>query len=118
MEWLHRADEDRLFLSVVTLAELRLGVESLAPSGRRRRLEQWLASDLAARFEGRVLPIDPEVADAWGRLVARSRSAGRPMGALDAFLGATAERHRLTLVTRNTADFAAAGLKLLSPWSG
>jgi toxin FitB len=70
---------------------------------------------LPLRFEGRILPVDNDVAEAWGRMVARSKTMGRPMGAMDAFLAATAEVHRLTLVTRNVADFPV--LKgVLNPW--
>lgn len=118
MHWLGAADEDRLFISVIVLAELRHGVERMAAGERRRRLEAWLGEALPQRFEGRVLPVDAAVADAWGRLMARGHSAGRPVSAMDAFVAATAQVRGLTLVTRNTADFAALGLPLFSPWTG
>lgn len=118
IQWLHESDEDRIFLSVLTLGELRLGVERLAPGTRRRRLARWLEEELPERFAGRLLPVDRQVADVWGRLVARTQAAGRPIGAIDAFLAATAEHGRLTLVTRNTSDFAATGVRTLTPWSG
>jgi toxin FitB len=117
VRWLHEADEDRLFLSVVSLGELRLGIERLGPGRRRSSLERWLEQDLPIRFEGRLLPVDREVADLWGRVTADARRAGRPMGAMDAFLAATAWRHELALVTRNAVDFAAAGVQTLTPWS-
>jgi len=87
------------------------------PAGRRRhRLEQWLRDELPLRFENRILPIDVELAEAWGRTVARCDAAGRPIGAMDAFLAATAETHQLTLITRNVADFPL--LKtVLNPWT-
>lgn len=108
-------DEDRVFLSVVTIAELRYGVESLSAGNRRRRLEEWLRDELPVRFEDRILPIDAAVADTWGRIVLRSEKAGRPISVMDAFLAATAELHDLTLVTRNFSDFAA--LKsVVNPW--
>lgn len=115
--WLANADEDRVFLSVVTLTELRYGIERLAPGARRRQLEDWLQSELPLRFEGRILPVDETVADASGRLAARSESAGRPIEAIDAFLAATAEVHRLTLVTRNQSDFRAVLKNTLNPWA-
>jgi predicted nucleic acid-binding protein len=114
--WLSDVDEDRLFLSVITLAELRRGIERLAAGRRRRRLDEWLRDELSIRFEGRVLPVDGTVADAWGRAVARSEAAGRPIGALDAFLAATAAVHGLTLVTRNISDFEPAIQDVLNPW--
>jgi predicted nucleic acid-binding protein len=116
IEWMESTDEDRVFISVVTFAELRYGVERLAAGGRRRRLEEWLGHELPLRFEGRILAVDGEVADAWGKTVSRSEAAGRPIGSMDAFLAATAEIHRLTLVTRNVSDFPL--LKaVLNPWT-
>jgi predicted nucleic acid-binding protein len=116
IRWMEAADEDRVFLSVVSLAELRYGVERMAAGARRNRLEEWLIHELPLRFEGRILSVDHKVAEAWGRTVSRSEALGRPMGAMDAFLSATAEVHRLTLVTRNVSDFSL--LKaVLNPWA-
>jgi len=101
---------------VISLAELRYGVERLAAGSRRRRLEEWLGRELPLRFEGRILPVDTNVAEVWGKTVSRSEAAGRPIGAMDAFLAATAETHQLTLVTRNISDFPL--LKaVLNPWN-
>jgi toxin FitB len=115
--WLNEMDEDRVFLSVVTLAELRHGIERMAAGDRRRRLDEWLRNALAVRFEGRILSIDSAIADAWGRIVARRDAVGRPIGVSDAFIAATAEVHGLTLVTRNQADFAASVPSIINPWS-
>jgi toxin FitB len=115
--WLAQVDEDRLFMSVVTVGELRDGIESLAAGRRRERLEEWLSHDLPIRFEGRVLPVDLAVADQWGRINAAARSAGRPIHAMDAFLAATAHVYRLTLVTRNISDFESAGITVFCPWT-
>ncbi|HKX09651.1 MAG TPA: type II toxin-antitoxin system VapC family toxin [Stellaceae bacterium] len=114
--WLDEADEDRLFISVATLAELRHGVERLAQGRRRKRLDEWLGDELPLRFEGRILPVDTAVADAWGRLVARSEAAGRAIGVMDALIAATATTHDLTLVTHNVGDFKHAMRALLNPW--
>jgi predicted nucleic acid-binding protein len=114
--WLDEADEDRLFLSVVTLAELRYGIERLEPGRRRKRLDEWLRDELATRFEGRILAISPAIAESWGRLVARREAAGRPIGVIDAFIAATASAHDLTLVTRNSSDFKDATRTVLNPW--
>jgi len=115
--WLAEVDEDRVFLSVVTLTELRYGIERLPAGRRRKRLQEWLEEDLPLRFEGRILAIDGLVADACGKLVARSESLGHRMEVLDAYLAATAELHRLTLVTRNTSDFQPTIQNLLNPWT-
>lgn len=116
IRWMESADEDRVFLSVISLAELRYGVERMPAGARRNRLERWLRDELPLRFEGRILPVNQEVADAWGRTLSRSEALGRPVSAMDAFLSATAEMFRLTLVTRNVSDFPL--LKgTINPWS-
>ena len=117
LAWLAEADEDRTFLSVMTLMEVRYGVERMHAGEKRKRLEDWLDHDLQVRFEGRILAIDAGVADACGRLVARSESLGRPLETRDALIASTAEVHGLTLVTRNVSDFKPIVKNLLSPWS-
>jgi toxin FitB len=117
MNWLAGQDEDDVFISVVTITELRYGIERLATGKRRDILEEWLRKDLSGRFEGRVLAIDIEVADACGRLVARSEGLGHPIEPRDAFIAATAEVHGLTLVTRDASDFQPAVKSILTPWT-
>jgi predicted nucleic acid-binding protein len=114
--WMAGADEDRVFLSVVTLAELRYGIERLAAGRRRRQLEDWLQLDLPTRFERRVLAIDGVIADVCGRLTARAEAAGRPIETMDALLAATAHVYGLTLVTRNTSDFKPLLRSVVNPW--
>ena len=101
--WLAQADEDRTFLSVITLAELRHGIERMAEGSRRRRIDSWLRDELPLRFEDRVLAIDDAVADAWGKVMAQREAGGRRIAPMDAFLAATAQVHGLTVVTRNRA---------------
>src|SRR6202521_2670751 len=87
--WMESADEDGIFISIVSLAELHYGVERM-PAGRRRsRLEQWLQHELPLRFQSRVLSVDTSVAEAWGRTVSRSEAGGRPIGEMGALLAAT-----------------------------
>jgi predicted nucleic acid-binding protein len=115
--WFAEADEDRVFLSVMTLAELRFGIERLAAGKRRTRLDAWLREELPLRFEGRLLPIDRATADAWGKIVARGEALGRRMNVADAFIAATAQVHGLTLVTRNVTDFDTALEAIVNPWA-
>jgi predicted nucleic acid-binding protein len=117
MAWLDEVDEDRVFLSVATLAELRSGIARIPSGSRRARLEDWLGEELPARFEGRILAIDREVALIWGDVVAEREQAGRPIGAMDAFIAATARARDLTLVTRNTRDFQGSVVTVLNPWT-
>lgn len=114
--WLDEVDEDQVFMSVVTFAELRRGVE-LMPRGRRRELlERWVDDDLAVRFEGRILGVDLPVAEAWGHITAAATRRGRRLTTMDALLAATALTRDLTLVTRNTRDFEGTGAELFDPW--
>lgn len=115
--WLGQVDESDVFLSVVTFAELRRGIERLPAGVRRRRLDEWLRGELPLRFEARIVGVDGAIADEWGRLVARREARGRTIQAMDALIAATAQVHGLTLVTRNTADFEASVKSLLNPWS-
>jgi toxin FitB len=115
--WLADADEDRVFVSVVTLAELRHGIDRMANGQRRRRLDAWLSNELPLRFEGRVLPVDAAIAEAWGKLTALREASGRPLAAMDAFIAATVEVHGLTLVTRNVSDFERTVRAVVNPWT-
>ena len=115
--WLESVDEDRVHLSVVTLTELRYGIERMPTSHRRKRLTNWLEEELLPRFEGRILAIDSSVADLCGQFVARTEAVGRRMEAMDAFVAATAEFHRLTLITRNVAHFESVVKDMLNPWA-
>jgi toxin FitB len=114
VRWFADVPDEALYLSVLTLGEIRRGVERLDPGQRRERLRVWLETELPAWFAERVLPIDAAVADRWGRLLA---AAGRPVPAVDSLLAATALQHDLRLVTRNTADFPFDGLALTDPWA-
>jgi predicted nucleic acid-binding protein len=116
LDWLAETDEDRLFASVISLAEIRQGVDLMDLGSRRARIEAWLTDDLPNRFAERLLGIDGAVANAWGVLMARARQSGIGLSAMDAFLAATADVHGLRLVTRTTADFERLGVVLLNPW--
>ena len=111
--WFDRVAPDRLHVSVLTLGELRKGVDALPAGAHRDRIGAWLDADLPAWFEDRVLPVDRGVAELWGRLLAR---VGRPVGAVDSLIAATALRHGLSVVTRNTADFRFPDLDVVNPW--
>ena len=115
--WLVSADEDALFISTVTIAELRYGIERLAAGAKRERLDSWVTKELYGRFEGRILPIDIAVADTCGRLVVRSESLGRPIEPRDAFIAATAVAYEMELVTRNASDFEAVMKNIVTPWT-
>jgi len=111
--WFRNVPDTALHLSVLTLGELRKGVESLADARRKERLRVWLENDLSEWFGARLLPVSAGVADLWGRLLAQ---AGRPVPAIDSLLAATALHHGLRMVTRNERDFVFPGLDVVNPW--
>src|SRR3546814_16750182 len=106
-------DEEQLHLSIVSLAELRHGIERLDAGRRKTALDLWLTEQLPLRFDNRLLPVDAETADAWGRIVEAAQAAGRPIGAMGAFIAATAKRHQFTLVTRNTRTSVGEGKRVV-----
>lgn len=117
IQWLAGIGYRDTYLSVVSVAEIRLGIERLPRSRRRALLEHWLEHEIADDFGSRLLPIDDVVADRCGVLRARALTAGRPMGIMDAFIAATADVHGLTLVTRNVRDFEVWGGPIINPWA-
>jgi len=116
MEWMETTDEGLLYLSILTLGEVRKGVAGLAQSRRRTRLEAWVEVELRARFAGRILPVDSAVADRWGFLAAEAKRKGMVLPIVDGLLAATAIHHNLTMVSRNSRDFARTQVAVLNPW--
>lgn len=113
MAWLQERPRQSLHLSVLSLGEIVKGIKGVADPTFRQTLADWLEADLPNYFVGRLLGIDAPVADRWGRLQA---TAGRTLPVIDGLLAATALQHHLTLVTRNTKDFAGLGVPLIDPW--
>jgi predicted nucleic acid-binding protein len=113
VRWFADRPASTLYLSVLTLGELRKGVDGIVDARRRLALLDWLETDLPAFFAGRILAVDSLVADRWGRLMAQ---AGRPVPVVDSLLVATALQHDLILVTRNVRDVADLGARVLNPW--
>ncbi len=111
--WFAERPAVTLHVSVLTLGEIRKGIESLADAVKRQQIGDWLETDVSAFFAGRILPINEVVADTWGRLLA---AAGRPLPSIDSLLAATALANDLVLVTRNTKDFAGLALDTFNPW--
>ena len=116
VSWIEEIDENLLYLSVLTLGEIRKGVTALPRSARRTALESWLESDLRLRFSKRILPVDEQVADRWGSLAGQAQKDGRSLPVIDGLLAATAIHHNLTLVTRNISDAAGTGVAVFNPW--
>lgn len=117
LQWIDGLDEDRIFLSVVTLAEIRAGIARLGEGRQRTNLTRWLDVDLPQRFAGRILAVDVASAIIWGDLIVAARRTGLALTAMDGMIGATARAHGLTLATRNVRDFRDLGIELVNPWS-
>jgi len=112
--WFSSRPATTLYISVLTLGEVRKGIEGIVDGERRLRLVDWLETALPAFFVGRILSVDAAVADRWGRLPAAAR---RPLPAIDSLLAATAIAHDLVLVTRNAREFAGLPVQVIDPWS-
>ncbi len=113
LRWFDNTPDHLLYVSVLTLGEIRKGVEVIVDTIRRERVLAWLEQDLPLWFGERILPVNAAVADEWGRLCAHMN---RPLPAIDSLLAATALHHKLRLVTRNTKDFNYPSLLVDNPW--
>jgi len=108
---------DTLHVSVVTFAEIRFGIELVSDVGRRRELEEWLEHKLRPLFENRVLEVDEEIMLRWRLLVEEGRKRGHTYSQPDLIIAATALHHGLTIVSRDTRDYAVADVPTVNPWS-
>jgi predicted nucleic acid-binding protein len=116
VQWVDSIDEGKLFLSVITIGEIKKGIEKLVAPDRQKLLSEWLEDELLVRFRDKILPIDTSVMLVWGKLVAELEKQGKPMPAIDSLLAATALHGGLALVTRNEDDFAHSGVAVINPW--
>ena len=107
---------DRLYVSTVTLAEIRFGIELVGDATKRAELGDWLAHKLRPMFEQRVLPLSEDVIVKWRLLVEDGRKAGHTYSQPDLFIAATALHHGLTVVTRDAAEFERARVPVFNPW--
>ena len=113
VDWFATADKESLYLSVLTLGEIRKGTDKLPDGQKKQVLSDWLEKELPLWFDSRLLIVDAGVADCWGKLQAQ---INRPLPAIDSLLAATALHHNLCLVTRNVSDFDYPGLTVLNLW--
>ena len=115
IEWFDAQNDETLYISVLAIGEIRKGITKLGTSKRAGELNSWLES-VVVRFDTRILSFDITMANRWGDLKAGLESKGRPMPVIDSLMAATALARGLTLVTRNTQDFADTGVKIFDPW--
>jgi predicted nucleic acid-binding protein len=116
IDWIDRLDPNAVYLSVITIGEIRKGIQKLAKSQRRATLTEWLTQDLLVRFDGRIAAITTDVILVWGELTGRLENAGHPMSAIDSLIAAIALAGNYRLVTRNTVDFQHTSVNMINPW--
>ena len=116
MNWLAERQETELFVSVVTLGELRKGACSLKDVSRRQVLEKWIDEVVSPGFSGRILGLERDIADCWGRLMGEGVAKGLTPSVTDSMLAATALSHGMAIVTRNVSDFKFEGLHVINPF--
>ena len=116
MAWIKSQNEDDLFLSVLTFGEIEKGIEKATDATRKRKLQLWVADDLKKRFEGRVIPIDLEVAVKWSEIQGAAELSKKPMPIIDGLIAVSGYVHDCVVVTRNTADMMQSKVALFDPW--
>jgi predicted nucleic acid-binding protein len=116
VQWLKAQPVATLFLSAVTIGEIRKGLVVLPQGRRRTELEAWFSTDLLIWFRNRILPVTHSIADRWGVLDGQCQLKGTPLNTADGMIAATALEHDLTVVTRNVKDFAGLSVGVFNPW--
>ncbi len=107
---------EQLFVSAVTLAEIRFGIELVADVSHRAALTDWLTHKVRPMFEQRVLPVTEDIMFKWRLLVEEGRKAGHTFSQPDLIIAATAAHHGLTIVSRDASEYEKARVPLLNPW--
>ena len=117
IDWLGDQRPNDLFLASVSLGELVRGARQAKDKTKRERFERWIDYELAAQFDGRILPFDREAAVIWGEIMGDGDRLGRPKPMADAQIAAVARRHNLIVATRNARDFTDMDVAILDPWT-
>jgi len=116
IDWLKGVDTNNLFLSVITIGEIKKGIEKLPESLRKKNIQDWFENDLLIGFEGRILSLDLSVILLWGELIGELEKKGRKLSPLDSLIAATTKHHNYILVTRNEKDFDGIEIVVFNPF--
>jgi predicted nucleic acid-binding protein len=116
IKWLNDIPSTALFLSAITIGEIRKGLTKLPSSKKKETLTVWL-NTLLRDYKERIFSIDLIVAENWGVIQGNAEKTGMPMSSIDSLIAATAHTHNLTLVTRNEDDFVPSQISILNPWN-
>ena len=111
-----KLEEESLYLSVITIGEIKVGIEKLDNSKKKAKLLNWLENDLLIRFEHRIVDIDTEVMLKWGFITAKLKKEGKSLPIMDSLIGSTAQAKNLVLLTRNEKDFKNFDIKVINPF--
>jgi len=115
INWINNTPDERLFLSVITIGEIRKGLTKLPDSKKKYQLTNWL-NTLLENYEARIYPVDLAVAESWGTIQGKAENNGTPVASVDSLIAAVAQTHNLIIVTRNEKDFAATNVTIVNPW--
>lgn len=115
INWINNTPDERLYLSVITIGEIRKGLTKLPDSKKKDLLENWLNS-LLEDYDNRIYSVNMTVAENWGIIQGKAEKKGAPMASIDSLIAATAYTHNLVLITRNERDFEASNLSIHNPW--
>ena len=117
VEYILTLDESSLYLSVITVGEIKAGIDKLDNGQKKENLLHWLEHDLLLRFKNRIIPIDIDVMLRWGKISQELRSKGTPLPIMDSLIGATCNALDITLITRNEKDFKNIDIKIVNPFN-
>jgi toxin FitB len=115
-QWVDSVDEEKVFLSAITVGEIQRGIERLPESHRKTELLSWMNNSFIPRFGQRILSLETQTMFLWGSLTARMENAGQPVALMDSLIVATALQNNLIFVTRNVSDFLPCGVQVINPW--
>lgn len=115
-KWVNSQNEENMFLSVLTIAEIQKGITKLPESHKKENLQVWLNDDLQQRFFGKILNINYEIASLWGKIQGRAEQQGKKMSVVDSLIATTGLVYDCVVVTRNVTDMEFSGCKILNPW--
>lgn len=115
--FLQNISDDDLYLSVVTIGEIKFGIDNLQDSEKKKKLLNWLYNDLFKRFEGKIVDVDSDIMLKWGYLTSTLKKKGKPMPMMDAMIAATSISKNFTLITRNEKDFSNLDLEIINPFN-
>jgi len=117
INWIDVQEESSLFISIITIAEIKKGIVRIEKSqpSRYQKLEKWLQK-IEQRFTNRILPLNENILDTWAKICGQSEAQGKKLPIMDSLIAATASENNLVIVTRNLSDFAFSSVNVFSPW--